>query len=317
MTYADSNRDFTEKIERMKSNFPTQIIRSRIFWECEVDALLKTKENEKFYNEIYPNLTYFKRLKPRDSLCSGIRQLYCLKWSKDENPGKKLQFLDINSAYVFVASTLQFPIGPLEILIHDDVENYVYKNGVLMQKDTNKVIDAGLIKLLVLPNQNQEPLFVVKGKDPKTKKQRTYQPLCCKCLRLQKKIPCTHSEKERAIEVTTTVDFLLWALSIKNVTIFKILEVWSFKEKAYVMKKFLELMIDFKDKQEKPIKKLINKSLQCCFGKLSMKPFKNTQKLCTSFEELNEVLCHQSVSDIGKKKLLLAFKKLCALAHLT
>ena len=82
------------------------------------------------------------------------------------------------------------------------------------------------------------------------------------------------------------------------------------------MKKFLELMIDFKDKQEKPIKKLINKSLQCCFGKLSMKPFKNTQKLCTSFEELNEVLCHQSVSDIGKKKLLLAFKNLCALAHL-
>ena len=93
MTYADSNRDFTEKIERMKSNFPTQIIRSRIFWECEVDALLKTKENEKFYNEIYPNLTYFKRLKPRDSLVSGIRQLYCLKWSKDENPGKKLLFL--------------------------------------------------------------------------------------------------------------------------------------------------------------------------------------------------------------------------------
>ena len=162
--------------------------------------------------------------------------------------------LDVNSAYVFVASTLQFPIGPLEILIHDDVENYVYKNGVLMQKDTNKVIDAGLIKLLVLPNQNQEPLFVVKGKDPKTKKQRTYQPLCSKCLRLQKKIPCTHSEKERAIEVTTTVDFLLWALSIKNVTIFKILEVWSFKEKAYVMKKFLELMIDFKDKQRSQLK---------------------------------------------------------------
>ena len=85
--------------------------------------------------------------------------------------------LDVNSAYVFVASTLQFPIGPLEILIHDDVENYVYKNGVLMQKDTNKVIDAGLIKLLVLPNQNQEPLFVVKGKDPKTSRRCCHTPL--------------------------------------------------------------------------------------------------------------------------------------------
>ena len=36
--------------------------------------------------------------------------------------------LDVNSAYVFVASTLQFPIGPLEILILENVENYHYKN---------------------------------------------------------------------------------------------------------------------------------------------------------------------------------------------
>ena len=110
----------------------------------------------------------------------------------------KIVFLDINSAYVDVAANMEFPIGKLEILIHRDLEDVVYKNGLLVKEKTNKELQ-GLIKLMVLQDTTQEPFFSVKGKE--NGKERTYHALCIRCLRKkkQKNDPCQHSESDRAI----------------------------------------------------------------------------------------------------------------------
>ena len=121
-----------------------------------------------------------------------------MKWLKSENLQQKLFFLDINSAYVDVAANMEFPVGKLEILIHRDLEDVVYKNGLLIKEKTNKELQ-GLIKLMVLQNTTQEPFFIVKGKE--NGKERTYHALCIRCLRKknQKNDPCQHSESDRAI----------------------------------------------------------------------------------------------------------------------
>ena len=43
---------------------------------------------------------------------------------------------------------------------------------------------------------------------------------------------------------------------------------------------------------------MINKSLQCAFGRFSMKPIKEKQKICNTYEDLNEALCKENVIDI-------------------
>ena len=121
-----------------------------------------------------------------------------MKWLKSENLQQKLLFLYINSAYVDVAANMEFPVGKLEILIHRDLEDVVYKNGLLIKEKTNKELQ-GLIKLMVLQDTTQEPFFSVKGKE--NGKERTYHALCIRCLRKkkQKNDPCQHSESDRAI----------------------------------------------------------------------------------------------------------------------
>ena len=128
-----------------------------------------------------------------------------MKWLKSENLQQKLLFLDINSAYVDVAANMEFPVGKLEILIHRDLEDVVYKNGLLVKEKTNKELQ-GLIKLMVLQNSTQEPFFIVKGKE--NGKEQTYHVLCIKCLRKKKqeKDPCTLLQNDR--EGVAKVKFL-------------------------------------------------------------------------------------------------------------
>ena len=65
ITYLESNNIFNERISRLKANFPKKIKFIDVKWECEFATDLKKKENEQFYKDVYPNLKFFKRLKPR------------------------------------------------------------------------------------------------------------------------------------------------------------------------------------------------------------------------------------------------------------
>ena len=55
---------------------------------------------------------------------------------------------------------MEFPVGKLEILIYRDLDDVVYKNGLLNKEKTNKELQ-GLIKLMVLKIQVKNPSLLV------------------------------------------------------------------------------------------------------------------------------------------------------------
>ena len=65
ITFLDSNNQFNEKVSRLMANFPEQIQKIEVLWECQLATELKKSQNAVFYKDIYPNLKFFKRLKPR------------------------------------------------------------------------------------------------------------------------------------------------------------------------------------------------------------------------------------------------------------
>ena len=68
------------------------------------------------------------------------------------------------------------------------------------------------------------------------------------------------------------------------------LEIWDFEKSGFIFKKFVSLLIDFKEnslKNDKPAGKLIKVGLQSSFGKLSSRPNEKGNFFCTSFKELN------------------------------
>ena len=66
-----------------------------------------------------------------------------------------------------------------------------------------------------------------------------------------------------------------FALSNGLCYIDKYLEIWDFEKSRFISKKFVSLLIDFKEnslKNDEPARKLIKIGLQSSFGKLSSRP---------------------------------------------
>ena len=100
-------------------------------------------------------------------------------------------------------------------------------------------------------------------------------------------------------EISCTIDALLFALETEHVTLFRILEAWNFPKKGLILKKVVDNIIQFKEGiNDRPVEKWINRALQCSYGRFAMKPLIEEQKVCSTFEELNQVLCTKNVTAI-------------------
>ena len=101
------------------------------------------------------------------------------------------------------------------------------------------------------------------------------------------------------LEITTTIEALLFALQIENVTLYEVLEIWEFQETGLILKKVVDCLIQFKESQnDTPVEKWINKSLQCTYGRFALKPIVEKNKICENFEELNELILTKNVNNI-------------------
>ena len=198
-TWEQENIIYNEKIANWEKKFKIKI---NVIWACEFQILLRKDENREFFEDIYPNLYFWKRLCARDAQVCGLRMTFCHKWTKFENPTEKLHFLDINGAYLETCLKFSFPFGKINILIDKSLKNEKIDihDGKLMSKKSNKMI-FGLIKAKILPSQQKEPFFPFKHRD------RNYHVFCKKCLELDLQTQCNHSDKERSYEVTTTGKF--------------------------------------------------------------------------------------------------------------
>ena len=195
-SYEEENLHFDNKMKTLKKNFP-EIKTTTSVWECDFDKELKRPENKDFSEKIKPNLRAFDRLKPRESLFGGIRQLYTLKWLKSDNENSSLYFLDLNSAYSEAARISNIPFGNYEILIDEAVKDIAFENGKLIKLHSHKTVKGGFIKCLVLQNVKQEPFFAVRSE--LNGKIRTFHPSCAECLKKKYRGACTHEAKLRAI----------------------------------------------------------------------------------------------------------------------
>ena len=183
-----------------------------------------------------------------------------------------------------------------------------------MSKKSNKTI-FGHIKAKILPSREKEPYFPLRHGD------RNYYVFCKKCLELNLQDPCKHSDKERSYEVTTTgncvnidqqkwhfikflisvffflsVDAMNFALTNGLCYIEEYLEIWDFEKSGYIFKKFVSLLINFKEnslKNDEPAGKLVKIGLQTSFGKLSSRPNEKGNFFCTSFKELNDLFLNK------------------------
>lgn len=195
-TFKEENAFLKKQIRKLKKQCP-DVLHVDSIWHCEFNSLVTRPENTFFREKIQPNLIHFERLQPRQALFGGIRQLYKMKWLKSENPHTNLYYLDINSAYSEAARLCEIPFGNYEILIDEKVEKFVYEDGQLIDKSSQKIITSGFVKALVIQNENMEPFFPVRLME--RNKQRTYHPSCFKCLVLKSDQSCNHDDKDRAI----------------------------------------------------------------------------------------------------------------------
>ena len=217
---------FRMKIQIAKKKFP-EIKKDSIMYQCQFNDLLKSEKSKWFTENILPNLYHFTRLCPRDANFGGMRQVFGRKWDENdaENDGRSLHFLDLNQAHSYVASTFSFPYGECRILIDDLLDDIEVHENCLISTSTNKQL-CGLIKARILPSQFHEPFLPVRIESKDKKSSEVFHAICFKCLENRSQNPCTHSNTQREMNVTTTIESMNYALQHKFCDLIKIFEIW-------------------------------------------------------------------------------------------
>ena len=145
----------------------------------------------------------------------------------------------------------------------------------MKSKTTNKQL-CGLIKASIVPDQTCEPFFPTREFSKDNTKSRIYHAMCKTCL------------KTKSTEPYGTVDTLSYCLKSGYCKLEKIFEVWDFEKRGPILKKFVDLMVSFKEDHlvsDSADSKWVKTALQHSYGKFSMKPFSEKQTLCYDFKQ--------------------------------
>lgn len=156
---------------------------------------------------------------------------------------------------------------------------------------------GGFLKALILPSKYQEPFFSVKVDS------RNYYACCQTCVQNQYVQECTHESLKRAVEITTTIEAMEYALSIGNCEIYKFLEIWNFDKKETILRDYVCPLLDFREmisKTDIQASKYLNRCMQVTYGKLAQKPIQAQEKLIDNLAEFENVLHSQNVSNVCK-----------------
>ena len=187
-----------------------------------------------------------------------------------------------------------FPHGQCKILIGQSLadEKIDFQDGKLISNKSKKPI-YGLLKAQIVPGYRSEPFF------PYRHKEKIYYPYCKKCLENESQSFCQHNESERAFIISTSIDTINFAFTNGFIDSMTILEVWSFEKASPIFRKFVSVLIQYKEnalKNDLQAAKLIKSALQCSFGKLAMKPNTDKNTKCHNFRELNDLLLKDKIT---------------------
>ena len=120
-TYKEINTIFDKKIALLMLNYPEEVKKVTIVWECQFIEMKKKSEMANFFKNIFVEHPLI-RLIPRIALRNSYFDVFNLKFDKTLYPDYEMKFLDINSHYAFVASEYKFMVGKYTILMGDSIE---------------------------------------------------------------------------------------------------------------------------------------------------------------------------------------------------
>ena len=196
--------------------------------------------------------------------------------------------------YNYVAKNANFPCGDHEILIGNQLDDIEFDGSAFKFISTNRKLIGGFIKALILSSKDKDPFFQVKYKG------KNYDGCCQKCVET-KTLECTHEDRERAFEVTTTIQAMAFALKIGNCEIYKKLEIWNFKQEGKILEDYVSSMLIFGQHQEIQVKKWLNNAMQISFGKLSQKPTLEKSSLVKGFDEIARIYeANETITNLCK-----------------
>ena len=139
---------------------------------------------------------------------------------------------------------MDFPHGNCQILIDKSLaeENidFDFDKGKLISKKSNLPI-YGLLKAQIIPSYKYQPFF------PYRFKNKIYYPYCKKCLENETQSSCKHGDSERGFIITTTIDTMNFAWNNGFIDSITPLEVWSFEKASPIFRKFVSLLIQYKE----------------------------------------------------------------------
>lgn len=241
-TFDVLNKEFTEKIERFKRNYPDHEV--FCMWECHFKQRKATPNFLKFEKSgqaFHP----LSRLRPRTTVRGGYNQVFSFEWCKEARGDSESFFcLDINGLYSYCAINFPSNYGKYDILIGDDLKLITIKNNQFFYKEKRIF---GAVQLTILPPRKMFLPFLMY----RIKCGKNVLTLCRTCsenfnFRKNKFVRnCRHSEDKRALTSSYLISEIEYAMSL-GYEIIQIHEIHAYHSQKFILQEFVKCIDSLK-----------------------------------------------------------------------
>ena len=209
-----------EKTQKRHLKIKQKGYKLRIIPDCVWSQFLK-KEKIDIFKNFPPSLN------TRSALSGGRVEVFSIFFDSSLE-GKKGRYLDINSLYPFVQKYEKYPIGDVEFLSGDEIEQNI---NLYFGTASVKILPPKKLKIPVLPlHVNNKLMF----------------SLCKTCAEMLNKDVCTHTDIERSLLGSWCTEELKLAC-LYGYTIEHIYQVYNYKQNSSnVFKEYIDYFLKIK-----------------------------------------------------------------------
>ena len=233
-TFGSLQTRFNAQLESLRVNFGVRNI--IVMWECQWKEMLQSGKIA-----IPKLLRPRERLIPRVALRGGRVDTFAFFWSQTMNPDQSLYYVDFNSLYPTVSSSLEypFPVGTPKIIINpNQLSRISCSEGKCFDYNSVEIHGLGHVSILA-PNNMNIPFL------PYRVDKKSVCALCCTCAINMSNNPCNHNEREKAFTSVYTLQEVAYACSI-GYRVLKWYEIYAYYEAKPIFRRFLQLLSSYK-----------------------------------------------------------------------
>jgi hypothetical protein len=237
-----------QRFRRKERFLSEQGIHLTYVWECTWEEAKKRDPRIELFLTRWRDdaLLPRRRLAAREGLRGGRCETFRLLFDLNQNPDRKMFYIDKNSLYPTVAIEEVYPVGPAETLIGKQLESRldITAGGVRDRLDGKECL--GLLQATLLA---PESLFLPVL--PIMSTHKLMFGLCSTCISERKARLCTHEGPARFLTDVWTIPEVTFALEC-GYTLIRAHEALIYKEKAPLFKDFYAGLARMKLESEAP-----------------------------------------------------------------